>query len=46
MLVTVFGGTGFLGHHVVEALTREGTTIRVAMRHPGGAVIPGGPDRA
>jgi hypothetical protein len=23
MLVTVFGGTGFLGHHIVEALARE-----------------------
>ena len=34
MLVTVFGGTGFLGRRVVDRLTREGTTVRVAARHP------------
>jgi uncharacterized protein YbjT (DUF2867 family) len=39
MLVTVSGGTGFLGHHIVEALARESTTVRVAVRHPDGAVI-------
>src|SRR5271170_1082831 len=34
MLVTVFGGTGFLGRRIVGRLTREGTTVRVAVRHP------------
>jgi NADH dehydrogenase len=34
MLVTVFGGTGFLGRRIVDRLTREGTTVRVAARHP------------
>ncbi len=32
-LITVFGGTGFLGRRIVERLTREGATIRVAVRH-------------
>jgi uncharacterized protein YbjT (DUF2867 family) len=33
-LVTVFGGTGFLGRHTVRALARAGWRIRVATRHP------------
>jgi uncharacterized protein YbjT (DUF2867 family) len=33
-LVTVFGGTGFLGRHVVQALVRRGYRIRVASRRP------------
>ena len=33
-LVTVFGGTGFLGRHVVERLIHEGVIVRVAARHP------------
>ena len=33
-LVTVFGGSGFLGRHVVRALTREGWRVRVAVRRP------------
>jgi uncharacterized protein YbjT (DUF2867 family) len=41
-LVTVFGGTGFLGRHIVEGLAREGVTVRVAVRHPDRAVIPDG----
>ena len=31
-LVTIFGGSGFLGRHVVRALTRQGYRIRVAVR--------------
>jgi NADH dehydrogenase len=36
-LVTVFGGSGFLGRHTVRALARAGWRIRVAVRHPNGA---------
>jgi hypothetical protein len=32
--VTVFGGTGFLGRRIVECLSQEGATLRVAVRHP------------
>ena len=34
-LVTVFGGSGFLGRHVVRALAQRGYRIRVAVRRPG-----------
>jgi uncharacterized protein YbjT (DUF2867 family) len=33
-LVTVFGGSGFLGRHLVRALAREGYRIRNAVRRP------------
>ena len=31
--VTVFGGTGFLGRHIVSRLNSEGIALRVATRH-------------
>lgn len=33
-LVTVFGGSGFLGRHVVRALAMRGYRVRVAVRRP------------
>ncbi len=36
-LVTVFGGSGFLGRHTVRALAKAGWRIRVATRHPNSA---------
>jgi len=34
MLVTVFGGSGFVGQHVVRALAKQRYRIRVAVRRP------------
>lgn len=34
-LVTVFGGSGFVGRYVVRALCRKGYRVRVAVRNPG-----------
>src|SRR6202011_4764069 len=34
-LVTVFGGSGFLGRHVVRALAQRQYRVRVAVRRPG-----------
>src|SRR5260370_32511215 len=33
--ITVFGGTGFMGRHVVALLLRSGKTVRLSVRHPG-----------
>ena len=34
VLVTIFGGSGFVGRHTVRALAKAGYRIRVATRHP------------
>jgi len=43
-LVTVFGGSGFVGRHVVRALAKAGWRVRVATRRPDLAFFlqPGG----
>lgn len=33
-LVTVFGGSGFVGRHLVQRLAEAGARVRVAVRHP------------
>jgi NADH dehydrogenase len=33
-LVTVFGGSGFIGRYVVQALVKRGHRVRVAVRRP------------
>ncbi len=33
-IVTVIGGSGFVGRHIVRALAREGYRIRVGCRRP------------
>lgn len=33
-VVTVFGGSGFLGRHLVNRLAKQGATVRVAIRDP------------
>ena len=32
--VTVFGGTGFVGHRIVQRLSEADIRVRVAVRHP------------
>lgn len=38
-LITVFGGSGFIGRYLVQHLARRGWQIRVAVRHPDQALF-------
>ena len=38
-IVTVFGGSGFIGRYVVERLAARGDRVRVAVRHPNDALF-------
>ncbi|MEH2552352.1 uncharacterized protein YbjT (DUF2867 family) [Bradyrhizobium sp. AZCC 2262] len=42
--VTVFGGTGFLGHRIVQHLRARGFPVRIASRRPDRGHTPRGPD--
>ena len=33
-MVTVFGGSGFLGRRIVETLAGRGDSVRLVTRHP------------
>ena len=44
-VVTVFGGSGFLGRRIVERLAAAGNHVRVAVRHPDRASFPRQTDR-
>ncbi len=37
-LITVFGGSGFLGRYVVQALLKSGARVRIAARDPRGGL--------
>ena len=38
--ITVFGGTGFTGRHLVALLLQSGARVRVAVRHPSRVQMP------
>src|SRR5918999_5910335 len=38
--VSAFGGSGFLGRQIVRQLVAQGTSVRVAVRHPRDATFP------
>jgi NADH dehydrogenase len=38
-VVTIFGGSGFIGRYLVQRLARHGWIIRVAVRHPDRALF-------
>ncbi|QBQ53686.1 complex I NDUFA9 subunit family protein [Nitrosococcus wardiae] len=44
-LITVFGGTGFLGRAIVRHLVESGATVRIAARHPYAPDLAGASDQ-
>lgn len=39
LLITIIGGSGFIGRHTVRLLAQTGARIRVAVRHPNDALF-------
>jgi NADH dehydrogenase len=44
--ITVFGGTGFIGRHLVPLLLRSRAIVRVAVHHPARIQLPAEPTNA
>ncbi|MGI9394809.1 MAG: complex I NDUFA9 subunit family protein [Boseongicola sp.] len=38
-IVTIYGGSGFVGRYVARRLARQGWRVRVAVRHPNAAIF-------
>ena len=38
-VATIFGGTGFLGRHIVEKVAGEGIVLRIPSRSPSRAAV-------
>lgn len=38
-LVTIFGGSGFVGRHIARRMAKEGWLVRVAVRRPNEAMF-------
>jgi short subunit dehydrogenase-like uncharacterized protein len=43
--ITVFGGTGFIGRHLVPLLVRSGATVRIAVRDRPRVQVPKSPTK-
>ena len=39
-LVTIFGGSGFVGRYIARRMAKEGWRVRVAVRRPNEAIFP------
>ena len=38
-LVTIFGGSGFIGRYIARRMAKQGWRVRVASRHPNEALF-------
>ena len=38
-LVTIFGGSGFIGRYIAQRMAKEGWRVRVAVRRPNEALF-------